>query len=278
MGKLIMKQEIVIDFKNVCFGYGRHRVLDDISFEIHAGDYLAVIGPNGGGKTTLLKLLLGLIKPQQGSIEILGRGPGKHGGRIGYMPQYTTVSESFPITVRDAVLMGKVAPGFKGVFGFGFGNGSTAEVKKALERVGMLEHIDRRVSDLSGGQKQRVFIARAIVDEPQMLLLDEPAASVDQAGKSGLYCLLKELNEEMTIVMVSHDISVLGQGVKSVACVNRKVHMHDQPKLTRELLSEAYGDTIKGTCPIELITHGELPHRVLEFHPGSDDNEGDWNA
>ncbi len=173
---------------------------------------------------------------------------------------------------------GKVSQGFKGVFGLSFGDSSGGEVEKALERVGMLEHIDRRVSDLSGGQKQRVFIARAIVDEPKMLLLDEPAASVDQAGKSGLYCLLKELNAEMTIVMVSHDISVLGQGVKSVACVNRKVHLHEQPKITRELLSEAYGRNLKGTCPIELITHGELPHRVLEYHPESDEAEGDWNA
>lgn len=273
-----MNSESVISFKNVTFGYGQHKVLDEASFEILSGDYLAVIGPNGGGKTTLLKLLLGLIEPQAGNIEILGMPPGKHGGRIGYMPQYTTVSSSFPITVRDAVLMGKVSPGLKGVFGLSFGNGSGGEVEKALERVGMLEHIDRRVCDLSGGQKQRVFIARAIVDEPEMLFLDEPAASVDQAGKSGLYCLLKELNAEMTIVMVSHDISVLGQGVKSVACVNRKVHLHDQPKISRKLLSEAYGDSIEGNCPIELITHGDLPHRVLEFHPGSDDSEGGWDA
>lgn len=174
--------------------------------------------------------------------------------------------------------MGKVSPGLKGVFGLNFGMGAGGAVKKALERVGMTEHIDRKVSDLSGGQKQRVFIARAIVDEPSMLLLDEPAASIDQAGKSGLYCLLRELNHEMTVVMVSHDISVLGQGVKSVACVNRKVHLHDQPKITRELLSEAYGETEEGFCPIELITHGELPHRVLEFHSESDkDSGGEWN-
>ncbi|WP_432735445.1 metal ABC transporter ATP-binding protein [Maridesulfovibrio sp. FT414] len=274
-----MNTEKVISFSDVSFGYGQHTVIDDVSFDILRGDYLAVIGPNGGGKTTLLKLLLGLLTPQQGNISILGLPPGRHAGQVGYMPQYTTVSASFPITVRDAVLMGKVSPGIKGVFGLKFGNGSGSAVEKALERVGMLEHIDRKVSDLSGGQKQRVFIARAIVDEPKLLLLDEPAASVDQAGKSGLYCLLRELNEDMTVVMVSHDISVLGQGVKSVACVNRKVHLHDQPKITRELLDEAYGQTEKGSCPIELITHGELPHRVLEFHDETeDDNGGDWNA
>lgn len=274
-----MVPEKVISFLNVSFGYGPHKVLDDVSFDIHKDDYLAVIGPNGGGKTTLLKLLLGLLAPQEGSIEILGLPPGKHGGQVGYMPQYTTVSESFPITVKDAVLMGKVSPGLKGVFGISFGKKADGAVEKALERVGMLDQINRKVSDLSGGQKQRVFIARAIVDEPKLLLLDEPAASVDQAGKSGLYCLLRELNQDMTVIMVSHDISVLGQGVKSVACVNKKVHLHDQPKITRELLSEAYGETEKGSCPIELITHGELPHRVLEFH--SDDTsstEGDWNA
>ncbi|WP_027720913.1 metal ABC transporter ATP-binding protein [Maridesulfovibrio zosterae] len=273
-----MSFEKVISFLNVSFGYGAARVIDNVSFDIFKDDYLAVIGPNGGGKTTLLKLLLGLIEPQQGSIEILGMPPGKHGGQVGYMPQYTTVSESFPITVRDAVLMGKVAPGLKGAFGVRFGSKAGADVERALKRVGMLEHINRKVTDLSGGQKQRVFIARAIVDDPKLLLLDEPAASVDQAGKSGLYCLLRELNQDMTVIMVSHDISVLGQGVKSVACVNRTVHLHDQPKITRELLNEAYGETEEGLCPIELITHGELPHRVLEFHAEDKDRvEGDWN-
>lgn len=274
-----MSLEKVISFDKVSFSYGKHKVLDNISFDIMDGDYLAIIGPNGGGKTTLLKLLLGLLKPQSGHMDILGLPPGRHGGQIGYMPQYTTVSESFPITVRDAVLMGMVSPGIKGVFGINFGNGADKAVNKALDRVGMLDHVDRRVSDLSGGQKQRVFIARAIVDEPKMLLLDEPAASIDQAGKSGLYNLLLELNKGMTVIMVSHDISVLGQGVKSVACVNRTVHLHDQPKITRELLNEAYGETEKGSCPIELITHGVLPHRVLEFHPESEEeNGGDWNA
>ncbi len=274
-----MNSEKVISFRDVSFGYGQHTVLNEISFDIIKGDYLAVIGPNGGGKTTLLKLLLGLLQPQKGHIDILGMPPGKHGGQVGYMPQYTTVSESFPITVRDAVLMGKVSPGIKGIFGLKFGSESEQAVEIALERVGMLDHINRKVCDLSGGQKQRVFIARAIVDEPRLLLLDEPAASVDQAGKSGLYCLLRELNQDMTVVMVSHDISVLGQGVKSVACVNRKVHLHDQPKITRELLDEAYGKTENGYCPIELVTHGELPHRVLEFHDEpSGKNGGDWDA
>ncbi|WP_031479894.1 metal ABC transporter ATP-binding protein [Maridesulfovibrio frigidus] len=272
-----MSSEKAISFSGVSFGYGPHTVIDDVSFDILKGDYLAVLGPNGGGKTTLLKLLLGLLIPQQGSVEILGLPPGKHGGQIGYMPQYTSVSESFPITVRDAVLMGKVSPGLSGVFGIKFGHNSSAAVEKALTRVGMLKYIDRRVSDLSGGQKQRVFIARAIVDEPEILLLDEPTASIDQAGKSSLYCLLQELNQEMTVVMVSHDISVLGQGVKSVACVNRKVHLHDRPVITREFLDEAYGENERGSCPIELITHGELPHRVLEHHPGEDVVEGDWN-
>ncbi|WP_291326620.1 metal ABC transporter ATP-binding protein [Desulfovibrio sp. UCD-KL4C] len=273
-----MSSEKVISFSNVSFRYGPHDVIDDVSFDILKGDYLAILGPNGGGKTTLLKLLLGLLSPRKGCVEVLGTTPGKHGGQIGYMPQYTSVSESFPITVRDAVLMGKVSPGLKGVFGIKFGKSASSTVEKALERVGMLSHINRRVSDLSGGQKQRVFIARAIVDEPKIILLDEPTASIDQAGKNSLYCLLRELNEDMTVVMVSHDISVLGQGVKSVACVNRKVHIHDQPKITRELLSEAYGENERGSCPIELITHGEFPHRVLEFHDKSDRKpEGDWH-
>ncbi|WP_320170696.1 ABC transporter ATP-binding protein [Maridesulfovibrio sp.] len=274
-----MSSEKVISFRNVNFGYGPHPVLTDLNFDIYRGDYVAVIGPNGGGKTTLIKLLLGLLKPQCGEIDILGLPPGRHGEKVGYMPQYTTVSRSFPITVRDAVLMGKVSPGLGGIFGLSFDRRASRAVETALERVGMLKHIERKVSDLSGGQKQRVFIARAIVDEPQLLLLDEPTASVDQAGKSGLYCLLRELNREMTVVMVSHDISVLGQGVKSVACVNRKVHLHDQPKITRELLNEAYGETADGSCPIELFAHGDFPHRVVEFHNDrEDENGGGWNG
>lgn len=273
-----MSSNYLISFNDVSFSYGSHLILDDLNFSVDKGDYLAVLGPNGGGKTTLVKLLLGLLKPQKGSISIFGRPPGRSGDLIGYMPQYTTVSESFPITVRDAVMMGMISSGFKGLFGMNFGSGSSEAVEKALERVGMEDHIHEKVSDLSGGQKQRVFIARAIVGEPELLLLDEPAASVDQAGKTGLYCLLRELNRDMTVVMISHDISVLGQGVKTVACVNRKVHIHDRPVITRELLSEAYGETAEGTCPIELVTHGEIPHRVLEFHSGENgEGEGGWN-
>lgn len=273
-----MNSDCLISFENVRFSYGSHAILEDVNFCVKKDDYMVVLGPNGGGKTTLIKLFLGLLKPQVGQINIFGQSPGSCGDTIGYLPQYTTVSQSFPINVRDAVMMGMISSGFRGLFGMKFGSGSKAAVEKALSRVGMLSHANEKVCDLSGGQKQRVFIARAIVAEPKLLLLDEPTASVDQVGKNGLYSLLRELNEDMTVVMVSHDISVLGQGVKTVACVNRKVHIHDKPVVTRELLNQAYGETEHGTCPIELVTHGDIPHRVLEFHDDINGNdEGDWN-
>lgn len=273
-----MSSDCLISFENVSFSYGSHPVLENINFTVKKDDYIAVLGPNGGGKTTLIKLFLGLLKPQKGHIRLFGGPPGSHGSLIGYLPQYTNVSPCFPITVRDAVMMGMISTGFKGLFGMKFGKGSQKAVEKALSRVGMLEYIDKKVSALSGGQKQRVFIARAIVAEPRLLLLDEPTASVDQVGKSGLYCLLRELNEDMTVIMVSHDISVLGQGVKTVACVNHNVHIHDKPVITRELLVQAYGETADGTCPIELVTHGDIPHRVLEFHEDIKVGpRGDWN-
>ncbi|WP_027177920.1 metal ABC transporter ATP-binding protein [Maridesulfovibrio bastinii] len=272
-----MSSECLISFENVSFSYGTHPVFQDVNFSIDKGDYLAILGPNGGGKTTLVKLFLGLLKPGRGRIGIFGKTPGSCGNIIGYLPQYTNVSQSFPITVRDAVMMGMISSGFKGLFGMGFGSGAKKAVEKALSRVGMLKYINEKVCDLSGGQKQRVFIARAIVAEPKLLLLDEPTASVDQVGKSGLYSLLRELNEDMTVIMVSHDISVLGQGVKTVACVNHQVHIHDKPVITRELLIQAYGQTADGTCPIELVTHGDIPHRVLEFHEEDATRKGDWN-
>lgn len=266
--------EPVIDISGVNLTYGGTSILEDVELQVEHGDFLAVLGPNGGGKSTLLKLLLGLIKPDSGTIRVLGQAPGEAGGRIGYLPQHTHVSTSFPITVRDAVHMGTVASGLRGVAGLARKSGEMDKALEALERVNMQDHAKRRLAGLSGGQKQRVFIARALVSDPELLLLDEPTASVDPASRNSLFTLLSELNKEMTVVMVSHDISSLVSGVKSVACVNRNLHFHEAPEITGEMYQMSYGGDGENCCPIELVTHGTVPHRVLGLHdamPGKED-------
>lgn len=260
----------VIVFENVDFSLGGVSILENVSMSVETGDFLAVLGPNGGGKSTLLKLILGLFKPDSGSIRVLGKEPGEVGGRIGYLPQHTHVSTSFPITVLDAVHMGTVQPGLGGIAGLARTPSEMDKARKALERVNMLEHAKRSLAGLSGGQKQRVFIARALVSEPELLLLDEPTASVDPASRNSLFTLLSELNKEMTVVMVSHDISSLVSGVKSVACVNRDLHFHEAPEITQDMYKMSYGGEGENCCPVELVTHGDLPHRVLAHHEHKD--------
>lgn len=256
--------EPVIDISDLTFSLDGLPILENVNMRVEAGDYLAVLGPNGGGKSTLLKLILGLFKPDSGNVRVLGQPVGEAGGRIGYLPQHTHVSTSFPISVLDGVRMGLVEPGLSGVAGLMHGKDEATKARAALERVNMLDFEKRRLAGLSGGQKQRVFIARALVSEPSLLLLDEPTASVDSSSRTSLFHLLKELNEEMTIIMVSHDISVLATGVKSVACVNRSLHFHKAPEITGDMFKMAYGGD--SCCPVELVTHGDVPHRVLEHH------------
>nr|WP_203529652.1 ABC transporter ATP-binding protein [Pseudodesulfovibrio sp. JC047] len=257
------------------YSIGGIPILEDVTLRIERGDYLAVLGPNGGGKSTLLKLMIGLLKPTAGSIHVLGLPPGEAGGRIGYLPQHTHVGQSFPITVLDAVCMGLVKPGFSGIAGI-FHLGETREkARQALARVNMQDFASRNLARLSGGQKQRVFIARALVDDPELLLLDEPTASVDSSSRYSLLRLLAELNEEMTVIMVSHDISSLASGVKSVACVNKTLHFHDAPVVTGDMFKMSYGDTDHECCPVELVTHGHVPHRVLGAHDLQDAEKGE---
>ena len=245
-----------------------------MNLSIKAGDYLAMLGPNGGGKSTLLKLMLGLIRPGRGTIRVLGQDPGGAGGRIGYLPQHTHVR-----SVLSHFRAGRRVHGHgqarlrrhRGPVLLPRGTGTGA--RRALERVNMGQYALRGLAGLSGGQKQRVFIARALVDDPELLLLDEPTASVDSSSRNALLTLLTELNADMTIVMVSHDISALAKGVKSVACVNRKVHFHAAPVITGDMYQAAYGGAGTGSCPVELVTHGHVPHRVLGAHDAHCDCE-----
>lgn len=259
-----------IEISDLWFAYDGVRVLEQVNLTLPAGDFLAVLGPNGGGKSTLLKLLLGLARPGGGVLRVLGQPAGQAGGRIGYLPQFTQVSASFPITVLGAVTLGLVRPGLDWFKGRAERRRERAAALQALERVGLAEHAGRRLSDLSGGQRQRVFIARAIVSGPELLLLDEPTASVDGKSRQELMALLAELNRDMTIVMVSHDMSTVDGCVKSIACVNRSLHHHADSRLTPKIFAEAMGIDLVAGCPVELLAHGPVPHRVVLDHDNPD--------
>jgi len=249
-------QKPVIQLNNVWFSYNDHPVLTNVNLEIAQGDFLAILGPNGGGKTTLVKLILGLLKPDRGTILVFGNPPSHVAKKLGYVPQDTHINRGFPISVIDVTLMGRL--GYSGRR-WRYSPEDHKIAREALEKVGMLEYRNHPIDHLSGGERQRIFIARALVSQPELLFLDEPTSSVDQEWQTNLYQLLKKLNDTITIVVVSHDISILSSYVKSVACVNRNLYYHDAAEITVESLDKVYH------CPVELIAHG-LPHRVLKTH------------
>lgn len=253
----------IVSLKEVTVEYGGRKILEDINLSIKEKDFLGVIGPNGGGKTTLLKVILGLIEPRYGLVSVFFGGSGNARGEIGYVPQVNLFDRSFPITVFDAVLMGRIArTGFPSYFKT-FDRDKTAE---ALRLVGMLEHRDRQIGKLSEGQKQRVFIARALVSDPKLLLLDEPTASVDSVVESEFYGVLNGLRDRMAIVLVSHDIGVISSYIDKIACLNRKLYYHDSKEIRKEDIEAVY------QCPIEMIAHG-VPHRVMCEHEGGHGEE-----
>ncbi len=249
----------VASLRRVTYAYNGHPVLEDVDLTIGAGDFAAVIGPNGGGKTTLLKLLLGLLKPQTGTVTLFGESPVKTAHRVGYVPQDVHINRFFPLTVLELTLMGRLGPGR---LLRRYSPKDLAAAEAALDRMEMLAYRKARLDELSGGQRQRVFIARALASEPEALFLDEPAAGVDSAGQKDLYSHLKELNDRMTILVVTHDLLVLSTYVKSVVCVNRALVHHPSPEVTEDMLRLGY------QCPVELLGHGHLPHRVLPLHGG----------
>lgn len=252
----------IIEIKNVSFSYNGQPVLENINMDIDNGDFIAMIGPNGGGKTTLLKLILGLLKPDAGSIRVLGKPSEEASYHIGYVPQNVHINRQFPITALDVVLMGKLEPGRR------WGKRTAADRREAIDALDRLEmgsHARDKITDLSGGQLQRVFIARALVTDPRLLLLDEPTASIDTKGQADFYKLLSRLNEKITVLVVSHDLMVISTYVKSVACVNRHLHYHHQAEITCDMLDEMYPSAFKDECPVELVAHG-TPHRVLKEH------------
>jgi zinc transport system ATP-binding protein len=245
----------VIVVNDMSFAYNGHEVLKNVNLTVNDGEFLALIGPNGGGKTTLLKLMLGLLEPKHGTIRVFGRPPRTISHRIGYVPQDIHFNRNFPASALDVVLMGKMQ------FRKGWSRHSRQDrvaAQAALEKMEAGTLSDRPIDELSGGQRQRILIARALVSEPELLFMDEPTASIDAQGQTEFYSLIKDLNKSTTILMVSHDLMILSSCVKSVACVNTLVHHHDEAEITEDMLSMY-------ECPVELVAHG-LPHRVLKKH------------
>ena len=245
-----------VRLEDVWVHYDHLTVLEGINLSIKQCDFLGIIGPNGGGKTTLLKVLLGLVRPSRGKVSVLGGSPEEKRKFIGYVPQHSLFDREFPVSVWDVTLMGRL--GYTGCFKRYSGEDKRIAAD-TLKKVEMFDLRDRQIGKLSEGHKQRVFFARALAAEPEMLLLDEPTASVDSRIEVGLYELLQRLNEKITIVLVSHDIGVISTYVKKIACLNRKLIYHNSKKITADMLEATY------QCPVDMIAHG-VPHRVLAEH------------
>lgn len=240
----------VIALRGVSFSYGEMPILSDIDFEIPKNDFLAIIGPNGGGKTTLLKLILGLLSPTKGHITILGTSPERARRYMGYMPQQPSYNKAFPITVFDMVLSGRIDSGLSLR---PFNREDHRAVDETLEFTGLKEYRYARISELSGGQVQRALLARAIVNNPKILLLDEPTANIDVNGKVQFRKLFAELNRDITIIMVSHDLDLFSKGIKRVACINRTLYLHDT--FTPDTPVSSFTCPAKEVCPVELLAH-----------------------
>lgn len=243
----------LLQIQSVSASYGRDTVLDDVSLNVNENDFIGVIGPNGGGKTTLLKLILGLIKPDQGKIIF---NSALKASSIGYLPQLSTGDINFPVTVTDIVLSGLMI--HKGMTSR-MTAGDRKKARSVIEELGLSGMASSSLNELSGGQLQKVFLGRAVIGDPKLLLLDEPGNFVDSSFESDFYIRLRELNKRMAVLMVSHDVGMISSYVKSFACVNRRLHYHPSSELTSEQLRQ-YG------CPIQLVTHGDVPHTVLKSH------------
>lgn len=230
-----------IQIENLNFAYGSVSVLEQANLSIGDREFVSVVGPNGGGKTTLLKILLGLEEAQSGSVSVFGEPPTTGRKWIGYLPQHTHLDSKFPVTAIDVVLMGLLGK----TRGFGFYTKSDHHAaREMLARVGLKDLNNRPLAALSGGQRQRVLIARALVSEPKLLLLDEPTSSLDDYVERELYDLLKELNKELTIMVVSHDIRFVSSYVEKVICVNRQVHVHPTSDIDENIIHTMYGEQI----------------------------------
>ena len=237
-----------IEITHVTAAYDNKVVLRDISLTVWEKDFLGIIGPNGGGKTTLLKVMLGLLTPAAGSIRFYEGGKVVPKIRIGYLPQLNQIDRKFPISVREVIASGLAS---EKPFLHAFNAAQQQQIERTIERMELANLTERPIGELSGGQLQRVLLGRSVVSRPQVLILDEPNSYVDKRFESHLYKLLEEINQESAIVLVSHDIGTVLQMVKNIACVNETLHYHPGTDVSAEWLGEKYA------CPIELVGHGD---------------------
>lgn len=250
---------LALEVKDLSVYYGKHCALENLTFSLQDKDYLGIIGPNGGGKTTLLKAILGLIQSNQGEIRVYGEELNFKKVSLGYVPQSSFVERCFPVSVLEVVLMSFLPAGLK-IF-HRYSSEDLLHARRLLSQTGIIHLQHRMISDLSGGEFQKLLIARALATNPRILLLDEPTANVDASSRDQIFSLLKELNSSMTIILVSHDLSAISAHVRSLACLDRKLVYHGSSELTGNIVQELYG------CPVDLLAHG-VPHRVLKTHEG----------
>jgi zinc transport system ATP-binding protein len=241
-----MNAAAALEFDDVSLSFDGTAVLQDVSLRVPRGGFVALIGPNGGGKSTLLKLALGLFGPDRGVVRVLGTTPAAARPRVGYVPQFATFRRDFPVSVREVVLHGRLG---RRAWWRPLAEADRAAAAAALGEVGMHDLAARPIARLSGGQLQRVLIARALAVEPELLLLDEPTAHVDTRAETGLFDLLAALRSRMTIVMVSHDIGLVSRHVDTVACLNRRLLCHGAAPLAADALQRLYG------MPVQLVDH-----------------------
>ena len=235
----------VVTFKDVSFAYDNHPVLNDVNLELAERDFISIIGPNGSGKTTMLKLILGLLRPQKGAISVLNRRPENACSQVGYVPQHSQVDPYFPVNVTDVVLMGRLGQ----TRSLGpFRSPDRELAQNALKQMDLDDLKNRSFATLSGGQRQRVLIARALAGQPQLLLLDEPTANLDLTAEIQLHQYLDKISRQTTVVTVSHDISFVTEYVRTVVCVTQQVQIHHTHEMTSDFIQKMYGADIKLVC------------------------------
>jgi zinc transport system ATP-binding protein len=263
----------VVEIDHVTFGYppdcSLQPALEDVSLRIDQDEFLGVIGPNGGGKTTLLKIMLGLLSPQRGTVRVFGRPPCEVSSQIGYVPQHARIDPAVPATVLDVVLTGRLG---RSAWGFRYGRDDAELAMAALAQTEMHEYADRTIGTLSGGQRQRVLIARALVADAKLLLLDEPTAGVDPHMERGLTNLLHRLNARLPIVIVSHDVSFVSSHLKRVACLNRHLTCHRARDISWDGIAHMYHGEI---VPVRHNEECPLSDKGCERGCGHDEATGD---
>jgi len=246
----------VVELNDIWVYFEDKVVLEGIDLIVYENDFLGIIGPNGGGKTTLLKVILGLIAPSKGFIKVFNEPLEKNRGQVGYVPQIRQFDLDFPATVWEVVLTGRLN---KNKLFKSYNLEDKTKVKESLEEVNMIEFKDDAIGKLSGGERQRVLIARALASEPKLLLLDEPTTSIDNRMDKKFWEFLNELKKRITIILVTHDISAVSVYIDKLACLNKKLYYQGSKEITHEMWAKAY------ECPVEMIAH-RLPHRLLKEH------------